>query len=132
MGKFNHATALLIKFAALAVISAIALPAISTMTITESLITALVLTVAAYLIGDLWILPSFNNTAATVADAGIAFIAIWLMNSVLTRDPINLTGLLVISLVIAAAEYFFHKYVALTVTKEGETLAEAPGNQEEQ
>ena len=130
MGKHNHAAALLIKFAVIAVIAAISLPAISTMNLTQSLISAAVLTAVAYIIGDLLILPNTNNTAAAIADAGLTFIIVWVLNSLLTRAPIDLAGLLLVSLVIGAAEYFFHKYAALTAAEQGEVLAEAPKEEE--
>ncbi|WP_031515387.1 DUF2512 family protein [Desulfofalx alkaliphila] len=115
MEKFNHATALIIKFVAMAIILVIALPMISTMNIFQSLITAVVLTALAYAIGDLYILSASNNIYATLADAGMAFAIIWFMNFLLTGAPINLGGLLVLAVIIGAVEYFFHKYVAGTV-----------------
>lgn len=118
MGKFNHTTAILIKFVAIAIILVIALPLISTMNIIQSLITAVVLTALAYVIGDLYILPRTNNTYASIADAGTAFVVIWFMNFILTGAPINLIGLLALAVIIGVAEYFFHKYAIDTVVRD--------------
>lgn len=130
MGRYNHGTALLIKFAAVAVIAAIALPAISTMNLTQSLITAAALAAVTYIVGDLLILPNTNNTATSIADAGLTFIVVWMLNFLLTKAPIDLTGLLLVSLVIGAAEYFFHKYAVLTAAEQGEPLPEGPKEEE--
>ena len=59
---------------------------------------SVVLTLAAYLIGDMLILRRTNNTMATIADFGIAFLVIWLMG-----DNITYGDSLIMPALIAAA-----------------------------
>ncbi|WP_100400672.1 YndM family protein [Bacillus sp. FJAT-44742] len=83
--------------------------------IAEILITSLVLTAGAYLIGDLWVFPSFGNWTAAFADLGLAFAGIWIVGTLLFPG-INLPlAALISAAVIAAGEYFFHKFMARKV-----------------
>lgn len=45
----------------------------------DTLLMTIVLGVISYLLGDLYVLPRWNNMIATLADFGLAFLVIWLM-----------------------------------------------------
>ncbi|CAM4469435.1 DUF2512 family protein [Paenibacillus tarimensis] len=68
---------------------------------------ALVLTVTAYLLGDLTILPRTNNITATLVDAVWAALVIW-GASALIEWQLHLSELLVIVLFLGLFEYVFH------------------------
>jgi thiamine transporter ThiT len=76
----------------------------------EALITALVLAVLAYLIGDLLILRMSNNTAATISDAVLAFVYLWLAADWMDWR-LNLWEILIISAVLGIVEAIFHRYL---------------------
>ncbi|MFC5714014.1 YndM family protein [Thalassorhabdus alkalitolerans] len=81
----------------------------------EILITSLILTAGAYLLGDLWVFPSFGNWTAAFTDLGLAFAGIWILGALLFPG-INLPlAAFVSAAVIAAGEYFFHKFMARKV-----------------
>ena len=66
----------------------------------DTLLMTIVLGVISYLLGDLYVLPRWNNMIATLADFGLAFLVIWLMGM-----PLSL------GIVMAIGEYCFHFYM---------------------
>jgi hypothetical protein len=76
----KHVKALAIKFVSSLVLLSLILGLFFDMAYSNIFLITLVLGVAAYLIGDLLILPRTNNTVATIADFGLAFLIIWLMS----------------------------------------------------
>lgn len=72
---------------------------------------AAAITGANYLIGDLLILPAAGNVVATLADGGLAAGAAYLAGLLLTGIAVTLTGLIVVGLLVAVFEYFFHQYL---------------------
>lgn len=83
---------------------------------------SIVLGISAYLIGDLLILSRTNNTIATVADFGIAFVIIYLMTDGLTVGGNPFAAALVSAVVVAIAEVIFHKYVAKRLDMNSDTF----------
>ncbi len=74
----------------------------------SSLVTALMLAVVAYFIGDQVILRMSNNTIAVVADIGLAFVFIWV--AAYTMDwALALSEILIISLAVGIVEFIFHR-----------------------
>ena len=78
----------------------------------ESLIAALVLAVLAYLVGDQLILRMSNNTVATISDAVLAFVYLWLVAEWMDWN-LNLWEILVISVVLGIVEAIFHRYLGV-------------------
>ena len=111
----KHITALLIKFVMIALVLEIALNLLTNLTFGDILYIAAVITVLAYIIGDLFILPATNNTVATVADAGLAFVTIYAFNFVWGVRYISFLDALIAAAVLGLGEWFFHKYVASNV-----------------
>lgn len=74
----------------------------------SSLVTALMLAVVAYFIGDQIILRMSTNLIAVIADIGLAFFFLWIaaytMGWTLTQGEI-----LIISLAVGAVEFIFHR-----------------------
>lgn len=78
-----------------------------------SLGTALALTVVAYLLGDLVVLPKTNNWVATAVDGVLAFILLWGISRASLWNH-SLGDILVITLVLGMFEYFFHSMLYRT------------------
>jgi hypothetical protein len=76
----KHVKALAIKFVSSLVLLSLILGLLFDMAFSNIFLITLLLGVAAYLIGDLLILPRTNNTVASIADFGLAFLIIWLMS----------------------------------------------------
>src|SRR4051812_26306205 len=111
----KHVKAMAIKFISNLVLLSIILGLFYDMAFRNILLITLVLGVAAYVIGDLLILPRTNNTVATIADFGLAFLIIWLMSKNLTYGDNHFSMSLIAALGVALFEYMFHKYVANNV-----------------
>jgi uncharacterized BrkB/YihY/UPF0761 family membrane protein len=113
----KHVKALAIKFVSSLVLLSLILGLLFDMAFSNIFLITLVLGVAAYLIGDLMILPRTNNTVATIADFGLAFLIIWFMSENLTYGDNHFSMSLIAALGVAIFEYMFHKYVANNVIK---------------
>ncbi|MDQ0970747.1 uncharacterized BrkB/YihY/UPF0761 family membrane protein [Neobacillus niacini] len=113
----KHVKALAIKFVSSLVLLSLILGLLFDMAFSNIFLITLVLGVAAYLIGDLMILPRTNNTVATIADFGLAFLIIWFMSENLTYGDNHFSMSLIAAIGVAIFEYMFHKYVANNVIK---------------
>ncbi len=71
-----------------------------------------ILVVTSYFLGDIFILQRTNNTVATIADFGLAFLVIWLMRNNLTYGANLFIAALIGAAGVALFEFFFHKYLA--------------------
>jgi hypothetical protein len=111
----KHVTALLIKYAMIALVLEIVLSILTHLTFVDILYISLIVTLFAYIIGDLLILSASNNIVATVADTGLALFIIYMFNYLWDSRPIDFSDALVAAVVIGAGEWFFHKYVASKV-----------------
>ncbi|MBY0148174.1 YndM family protein [Neobacillus niacini] len=111
----KHIKAIAIKFVSSLVLLSIILGLFFDMAFSNILLISLVLGVAAYIIGDLLILPRTNNTVATLADFGLAFLIIWLMSENLTYGDNHFSMSLIAALGVALFEYMFHKYLARNI-----------------
>ena len=140
----NHVKALAIKFVMIALVLLIILTGIYDVEFGDTLLISVVLTLLAYVLGDLMIFRktfdrkrSDNNQAAqndedhtkrnaiaTVADIVLAFVVIWLMGEALFAETPDLIQAAVISaLVIGGGEWFFHKYLDRSVFPEKDNHA---------
>ncbi|XID94588.1 DUF2512 family protein [Paenibacillaceae bacterium WGS1546] len=78
--------------------------------------TATVLSLLAYFIGDQFILRSTNNIVATISDAVLAFVFLWLV-AYAWNWPLSMGEILVITAMLGVAEWFIHRYVFQTKPK---------------
>lgn len=76
-----------------------------------SLITAAVLCLVAYALGDQIVLRMTNNTVATIADAVLAFLFLWAVASVM-KWSLSFWELIVIVAILGVAEFIFHSIIA--------------------
>ena len=108
----RHIRNLTVKFIATFAVLYIILGIFYDMSFGNVLSISLVLTLAAYLIGDMLILPRTNNTVATIADFGLAFLVIWLMGENITYGDSLIMPALISAAAIALFEAFLHKSIA--------------------
>ena len=124
----KHGRAFLIKFLSSLVLLYIILGLFNGMSFGNVFIITTALGIAAYVLGDMLILPRTNNTIATVADFLLAFMVIWLLSQTLTYGDGMFAESLMAALGVALFEYFFHRYLAtnnMIGTREGTRI---PGN----
>lgn len=108
----KHLTALAIKYVLTAVVLGVLLPYLTDLTFGEILWVAAAVTVLAYVLGDLMILPMSNNTVATIADAALALATLVAVNYVMPGADISFTDAAIAALVLGVGEWIFHKFVA--------------------
>lgn len=111
----KHLGALLVKFIIVAVVLEIVLLSVTALSFTNILVVSLTITLLAYLVGDLAILPKSNNTAATIADMGLSLIVILLFNYVYPGAGISFFDALFASVVLGIGEWVYHKFIAKSV-----------------
>lgn len=78
--------------------------------------TAVLLTGVSFIVGDLFILPRFGNTAATIADFILTFGMVWLLGAYLFgyTGPLGYVSFITAA-VIAIGEALFHRYMEKAV-----------------
>ena len=121
----KHFVALLIKYTAITAVLLVILSIFKGISIPRVLLISLFLTGAAYLIGDLFILPKYGNMIATIADLGLSFFGIWLLTSLFTDlDVTRNIGLssFIAALIIGGTEIFFHIYMKRLVLRNDNEL----------
>ncbi|RIW34014.1 DUF2512 family protein [Bacillus salacetis] len=111
----RHLKAFLIKFVACFALLAIILGGIYGITLGDVFVISLVLGIISYAAGDLFLLPRSNDTTASLADFGLAFLLIWAMTANMTPVDNVLVPSLISAAGIAVFEYFYHKYLARNV-----------------
>lgn len=111
----EHVRALIIKFLMIGVITVAVLSVFRGLSPRNSIMLALIITIVAYILGDLLILPAFGNLSASISDGIIAFLITWLTPFVVTRITITAGTALTVGVLVGVGEYFFHKYFARTV-----------------
>lgn len=115
----KHLVALLVKFLMITAVLAIILGFVYGVDFGDILAISFWLTLAAYLIGDLFVLPRFGNLVATLADFGLAYFGTWLLGNMFIDEPIRLGVASFLSAVlITVGEIFFHSYLVRNVLNE--------------
>lgn len=123
----NHVKALAMKFLMIAAVLLIILTLFFDVPFVNTLWISLVLTLVAYVMGDLMIFrkagdrsdQNKRNAIATVSDIVVAFLLIWLMGEALVSNDVNIiTPAIISAIVIGGGEWFFHKYLDRSVFPE--------------
>ncbi|MBO1581695.1 YndM family protein [Bacillus sp. XF8] len=108
----NHLVALLIKYTAISGVLLFILGIFVGVSIPTILLISLFITGAAYIVGDLFILPRYGNTIATIADFGMSFLGIWLLSYLLIDTNRNIAATAFFSAaIIGVLEILFHIYM---------------------
>ncbi|MET7021376.1 YndM family protein [Bacillus mycoides] len=124
----KHLVALLIKYTAISAVLLVILGIFQDISIPRVLFISLIISGAAYIIGDLFILPRYGNTIATIADFGLSFLGIWVLTYLLTGlDSTRNIGFSAFwaALLISMAEVFFHIYMKKVVLHEDKDSRES-------
>lgn len=120
----RHVRALAIKFVMVMVMLFLVLGLFYGVNFGDIFWTSVILTVGAYLIGDLFILPMAGNITATLADFGLAFAGVWLIGAPLFDLDVPLLGAsLASAIAIAAGEWFFHRYMRAQILRDRDRAA---------
>ncbi|MFJ6411909.1 YndM family protein [Terribacillus saccharophilus] len=127
----KHVKALLIKFIMILAVLLVVFTLIFDAGVGAVLIMSAVLTLAAYVIGDLLVLSRSGdrskpngdypkrNVIATVSDAVLTFIVLWALGSALLEPDNNvILASLIATVVIGIGEWVFHRYVNNRVIKD--------------
>lgn len=114
----KHIYALLIKIVMVTIVLTIVLGMLTYLSYSEIFVVSAVVTIAAYIIGDLMILPVSNNTVATICDIVLAAVTIFIFNYVWPNRSISFWDATIAAIVLGIGEWFFHKYVARNVLPE--------------
>lgn len=120
----EHLRSIAIKFVIYAAVLTIVLSLFFQVPVFMALITALIVTVLAYLIGDLWLLPNYGNTVSSIANAVIAGVATWLVFWALFPPVPNMLAVVAVAVIIGLADFFFHQYLKDTLLRENKTPQE--------
>lgn len=69
------------------------------------------LTLLAYFVGDLWILPNYGNWTAVFADAGLVLLGLWALPPILGTPDIPFGTMVMTALLLGVGEFYFHRYL---------------------
>lgn len=86
----EHLRSLVIKFVMITAMLAVVFGFLYGVSFGDILTISFILTITAYLVGDLLILPRFGNTAATIADFGLAYLGAWMIGAMIIEEPIRM------------------------------------------
>jgi hypothetical protein len=113
IATMRHIMALGIKLVLTSIVLFSVLTIFSTALFSEITLISLVITLATYVIGDLFILPRFGNLIATIADFVMLTAGIWLFSQFFVQGtPANLIlASLFAAIFIALGEALFHAYM---------------------
>ncbi|MUG88897.1 DUF2512 family protein [Paenibacillus timonensis] len=76
----------------------------------SALLTALALSILAYLFGDLFVLPRTNNSIATLVDALLIFVFLWAI-AANAEWTLSFGEMLTITLMVGVFEWFLHGWL---------------------
>lgn len=120
----QHLQALLIKFVMSTVVLYVILGIFYGAAFSNVLWLSAILSLIAYMLGDLIVLPIGGNAAASLADAIFTFLAVWILGSQIFPTVASVVSAAIISgLFIAAGEWFFHNYMKKRVLDESRAEA---------
>jgi hypothetical protein len=111
----RHVVAFLIKMFVISAVLFITMSMMNQYAIGPTIMLALLVTILAYLVGDLGVLPMSTNMVATLSDIALATLTIWIIGPFIVNAAIPFLLALFSGVIIGAGEWFFHKYFVHTV-----------------
>jgi len=118
MFKNKHFNAVLTKFLLIITIFGLIMPVTGNITTLTAVIAAMVLTLTAYFIADLIILPLYGNRLAVLADVLITVVVAWEMVRLVERVYLPVPGLIIIAVLVGLGEWYYHvRYLARLIYK---------------
>lgn len=107
----KHIVALILKFIVVLVLLEITLSLLTALTVSQILVISLAVTLVSYVVIDMLVLAFSNNIVATLCEAILTFLTIYLFSYWIGLHFITVGATVVSTVVLAAAEWFFHKYM---------------------
>ncbi|NUK29412.1 YndM family protein [Parageobacillus sp. VR-IP] len=109
----KHLIALALKYVLLATVFFAIVPLFLRVSSAELLWFSLWMTIVAYALGDLYLLPRFGNLSAAIADFGLAFVGVWIGIGAFYdgNGTAVLNAAFFSALLVALGEVLFHAYV---------------------
>jgi len=83
---------------------------LSNATFISALLAALGIGIVAYLVGDVLILPWTGNIVATIADAGLVLLMLWIIADA-TGWTLSFSEIMVITVLAGVFEYVYHMWL---------------------
>lgn len=108
----DHLKAVGIKTLALVIFSAILTPMFTDLPASYGILLGIVISIVAYVLGDLVILPASNNTVATVSDIIVAALLYWSGIRLLGGRGLSAGELVFFGVLVGVSEWFLHKYIS--------------------
>ncbi|ASL62604.1 YndM family protein [Bacillus cereus] len=126
----KHNVTLLIKYTAISAVLLMILGIFQSSSVPRILFISLLITGVACLLGDLFILPRYWNTIATISDFGLSFVGIWVLTLLVAEIDISLArhigaSVFLAAVIIGMAEIFFHIYMKKVVLDKEKGLRES-------
>jgi uncharacterized membrane protein len=107
----RHISTLIFKYVITAIILEIVLLLFGNLSFTNILWISLAITLISYIIGDNILLPTTNNTVATISDVILALVILYLVNYLWMKNEIPFFAALIASVSLGVGEWFFHKLI---------------------
>ncbi|MCM3181859.1 YndM family protein [Priestia megaterium] len=108
----NHATLLLIKFAAALIAFGIGLDLFFDATIGDIISFSLLTTVVTYLVVDRIVLPRVGNRDAIIVEFVLTYMSVWIFGTLLLDSYVQIAwGSIISAAIITFAEVFVHRYL---------------------
>ncbi|MEW9701756.1 DUF2512 family protein [Paenibacillus sp. SI8] len=79
-------------------------------TLTEALLCSYAFSILSYFAIDQLILRLTSNGVATLADVGLIFVFLWILETFLFNWSLTFTNMAIVSVVFGIIEYFMHSY----------------------
>lgn len=114
----DHIKALSIKTLAIVIFSAILTPAFTNLSFGQGIVIGIFISIVAYALGDLVILPMSNNTVTTASDVVLAGLAYWAGVRAFDGAGLTVWEILIFAAVVGVSEWFLHKYLARFVLRD--------------
>lgn len=112
MSKTGYA--LLVKFIMIFIFAAFAFALVDRNAWGWVLLAALAVTAMNYPIGDLHLLPRYDNIVASVGEGIIGALTAWVLTLLIPAFDTSFAALFVFAVLTAIGSYFFHQYVLRT------------------
>lgn len=118
----KHVKALLIKFIFTLLVLLLVLGAIYNMTYGNIFFISIIITGTGYVLGDLYVLPRFENWGAIISDFLLVVAVIYFYGTIFLVTPFSLLNAAAITaIILSIGEFFFHKYVDMRILRPVDT-----------
>ena len=108
----DYVKAIIIKYVMTAVVLGLVLTVFYDVGFPGVLLLSVVLTIAGFFLGDLFLLPRFENWGASIGDFLLTFAGVWIFATYFTAAPVPpITAAALAAVIVTICEVLFHNYV---------------------